>query len=70
MEREASLAPGLLNPILPRGLRINPAERIAHALWTRPLRRILGPTFGFGRANMRNLSPALCDVQGSHSGMR
>ena len=32
MEREASLALGLLNPLLPRGLRINPAERIAHAL--------------------------------------
>ena len=32
MEQVASLALGLLNPILPRRLRINPAERIAHAL--------------------------------------
>ena len=32
MEQVASLALGLLKPILPRRLRINPAERIAHAL--------------------------------------
>lgn len=32
MEQVASLALGVLKPILPRGLRINPAERIAFAL--------------------------------------